>query len=1204
MANFAASASQFAGQALVRTASTIAINTATSYISRAFDTRHLDGPRLDSLHIQTSRDGAPMARVFGRARLAGQVIWASQVRERSTETPVGGKGGGPTQSEFTYSISFAVGLCEGVIAGVDRIWANGAPLETAGIDMRVYTGTEDQSPDPIITATEGGEAPAFRGTTYIVFEDFPLAAFGNRLPQLNVEVVRTGERVGRLENMIQSVNLLPGSGEFAYATEIVEEGVRPGETRPLNMNNLSGKADIELALDQLQAQLPNCKNVSIISTWFGSSVDIADCAIRPGVERRTRNIRNATWQVGRETRSSAYVVSQDDQTRPNFGGTPSDASLIEAIQAIKARGMTVTLYPFILMDTDGFPWRGRVTGDAADVEGFFGLAELSDFSVGEGPEHHRSEDIGFRNFILSHANLARRAGGVDRFLIGSEMIGLTTIRTEENTFPAVTELARLAGDVRTMLGENTGLTYAADWSEYFGFHPQDGSGDIFFHLDELWSQSAITAVGIDAYFPLSDWREGEHLDRQIFPSIYDLDYLSGNVEGGEGYDWFYGSDTDRNTQIRTPISDWIYRYKDLRNWWSQPHRNRINGVLQPPTDWTPESKPFWLTEVGCPAVQFGANQPNVFSDGKSNESKFPYFSDSSRDDLIQRSYLEALIGYWSDEHNNPSSTVTGQRMIDNAATSIWAWDARPFPDFPARQDVWSDGPNWQTGHWINGRVGGLSLQDVVTEICSETGLVDVDVSGITGLVSGFVIDRPMRARDALAPLIDTYGLTLSENRGRVTFASPNIEGAVEISADDLIAQDGGAIRFSVDGNMASLRDVRLTYIDAGQDYQMATISARRETAETVRIADISVPLVMDIAQARRIVERQLVASEPSRRIARFGLTPRGADSLRAGTVVTLPNTDGVWQVDRLRYGRQVDVDVVGLPDTSIAPVVSGLAPMRVVKPSWISEPVAMGFDLPGCVGLQVGSLMHPFRASEISGAGQTAKLMTPVKIGALLTPLRRGEAAVWDRVTELEIWMPIGSYFAVTEADVLAGVNHFALETEAGWEVIGAADVSLIAPETYRLSRLLRGLLQSDDNITDELAAGARVVALDDGVADLDISSDYIGATINLSATSLGRPGVSARVSYAAAHLRPLSVVHLKAVQEGDGTRLTWIPRRLNGEDGIDPDAVFEIRWSNQQISVSSTSALVPIEAGENTLLSVTPIDNLAGRGRAAEIYV
>lgn len=867
MANAAASATQFAGQALIRTASAVAINQATSYISRAFDTRNFEGPRLDSFHVQTSRDGAPMARVFGRVRLAGQVIWASHVRESSSEAPVGGKGGGPTQTDFAYSISFAVGLCEGEVAGVERIWANGTLLDVTGLDMRVYRGTEDQLPDPIITATEGDQAPAFRGTAYLVFEDFPLAEYGNRIPQLNIEVLRSGARVGRLENLVQSVNLLPGSGEFAYATEVVEEGVRPGESRPLNMNNLSGKADIEAALDQLQAQLPNCRNISIISSWFASSTDIATCQIRPGIERRSRNIRNATWQVGRDDRSSAYVVSADEDERPNYGGTPSDESLIQSIRSIKARGMSVTLYPFILVDDAGFPWRGRMSGDVENIDGFFGDSAPSDYSVGAGPGHYRVSDNGYRNFILSHANLARRAGGVDRFVIGSEMVGLTTIRNAQNEFPAVTELARLAGDVKSLLGSETGLTYAADWSEYFGYHPQDGSGDVFFHLDGLWSHPAITAIGIDAYFPLSDWREGEHLDGQNADAVYNQNYLASNIEGGEGYDWFYASEEDRNAQIRSPISDWIYRNKDIRNWWLNEHRNLIGGVVQNPTNWVPQSKSIWLTEIGCPAVKFGSNQPNLFFDSKSSESNIPYYSNGYRDDLIQQNYLETLISYWDHPDHNPVSTVTGAPMIDTSASSVWAWDARPYPDFPARNDIWSDGVNWQTGHWINGRVGTVDLRDVVEEICGEAGLENPDVSKVTGLVSGFIIDRPMRARDALSPLIQTYDLVVAEQAGRVVFSSLSSLPILKLSTDRLVEQEGEPIRYMIDDNMASLRDVRLTYIDASRDYQTATISARNELAETVRIAELQAPIVMDITQAKTVTERLLGRTEPARRQA-------------------------------------------------------------------------------------------------------------------------------------------------------------------------------------------------------------------------------------------------------------------------------------------------------------------------------------------------
>jgi len=625
------------------------------------------------------------------------------------------------------------------------------------------------------------------------------------------------------------------------------------------MNNLSGKADIDLALDQLQAQLPNCRNISIISSWFGSSIDIATCEIRPGIERRLRNSRNANWQVGVEDRGTAYVVSADAEGRPNFGGTPSDSSLIQAIQSIKSRGMSVTLYPFILVDASGFPWRGRITGEAANVSGFF------------------DSDKGFRNFILSHADLARRAGGVDRFVIGSEMVGLTTIRDAQNSFPAVLELARLAADVRAMLGAQTGLTYAADWSEYFGYHPQDGSGDVFFHLDELWSHPAISAIGIDAYFPLSDWRNGEHIDSQNHDSIYDPNYLIENIEGGEGYDWYYASRSDRDVQNRTPITEWIYRYKDIRNWWLNEHRNRIGGVEQNATSWVPQSKPFWLTEVGCPAVNLGANQPNLFSDGKSDESNIPYYSEGYRDDLIQRRYLEALIGYWTEADKNPISDLTGLPMIDVSATSVWAWDARPFPDFPAREDVWSDGVNWQTGHWINGRVGAVSLRDVIEDICMDAGLNNLNLTGVTGLLSGFVIDRPMRAREALSPLIDAYDLTVSEHAGRVRFSTRDSMTVTEISSARLIDQTG-------DPN---------------------------ELAETVRISDIAAPIVMDQGQAINIVERQLSRSEPSRRKASLSLPLQ--DAPEAGAIIKLPEVEGLWQVENLNLGFQADLSLVALP---------------------------------------------------------------------------------------------------------------------------------------------------------------------------------------------------------------------------------------------------------------------------------------------------
>jgi hypothetical protein len=59
--------------------------------------------------------------------------------------------------------------------------------------MRIYLGTETQDADPRMESwcedRYGADScPAYKGTAYIVFEDLPLEKFGNRIPQISVEV--------------------------------------------------------------------------------------------------------------------------------------------------------------------------------------------------------------------------------------------------------------------------------------------------------------------------------------------------------------------------------------------------------------------------------------------------------------------------------------------------------------------------------------------------------------------------------------------------------------------------------------------------------------------------------------------------------------------------------------------------------------------------------------------------------------------------------------------------------------------------------------------------------------------------------------------------------------------------------------------------------------------------------------------------------
>ena len=164
-----------------------------------FKPKGREGPRLAELGVQTSSYGTQIPRLFGTMRVAGTVIWSTDLIEhRATE---GGKGR-PSVTSYSYTASFAVALSGRAILGVGRIWADGKLLRGAAGDFktrtgafRVHLGSEDQAADALIVAAEGAAAPAHRGMAYAVFEDLELADFGNRIPSLTFEVGADGEAV-------------------------------------------------------------------------------------------------------------------------------------------------------------------------------------------------------------------------------------------------------------------------------------------------------------------------------------------------------------------------------------------------------------------------------------------------------------------------------------------------------------------------------------------------------------------------------------------------------------------------------------------------------------------------------------------------------------------------------------------------------------------------------------------------------------------------------------------------------------------------------------------------------------------------------------------------------------------------------------------------------------------------------------------------
>ena len=410
----------------------------------------------------------------------------------------------------------------------------------------------------------------------------------------------------------------------------------------------------------------------------------------------------------------------------------------DLIAELKARGLKITLYPFLMMDIPAgnglpdpwtgagsqpaYPWRGHITcdpapGQSGSPDGTAAAATQVDAFFGIGAP----DGWNFRRMVLHYAQLAADAGGVDAFLIGSELRSLTRVRSASGVYPAVTRLAELAADVKAIVG---GSTDRHLWRRLDRIRRarrrSGGTAKCAFRSIALWSSSSIDAVGIDYYAPLADWRDtADHLDRAHreldlrSPIIWRAICAAAKTTTG------ITPTTRRASRRRArPITDglgkpWVFRAKDLWSWWGNAHYERVErqrtgsptglGRRKASRSGSPRSAARRSTRAPTSRASFPIrNRPTA---------ALPYFSDGARDDFIQRRFLEAVLGDIRSgvgrERRRQSGLLRLWRPHDRRrrAIHLWTWDARPYPVFPPRSTCGATAPNWETGHWLTGRLG-------------------------------------------------------------------------------------------------------------------------------------------------------------------------------------------------------------------------------------------------------------------------------------------------------------------------------------------------------------------------------------------------------------------------------------------------------------------------------------------------------------------
>ena len=364
----------------------------------------------------------------------------------------------------------------------------------------------------------------------------------------------------------------------------------------------------------------------------------------------------------------------------------------------------------------------------------------------------------------------------------------------------------------------------------------------------------------------------------------------------------------------------------------------------------------------------------------------------------------------------------------------------------------------------------------------------------------------------------------------------------------------------------------MTFGDADSDYAPASVLSRRIESSSSRLSQMESAVMTNRGAAQQRADIWLDDLWAARETAAFDLDPNLL-AIEPGDIVTLAHAGAVRTLrigeivegrTRRITARMSDVAVYDriAPDVVAPPV----HPPPVFGPPHVLlldlalarfDPVALQY-MAATADPWPGAL-HVFRT--VSGASNeyVATLPRRATIGVTLDDLPPGLPARFDRGAHLRIRLTSGALASVTDVQALGGANTFALQgVDGAWEIFCAANADLVDADTYRLSRLVRGLGGTEALARRTVAAGAPFVLLDAAVVPVASGLSSLGSTTSLRIGPATRdPADPSYVTVTSVvpktALMPFAPVQASAARAADGIMLAWVRRSRVDFDSWDP---------------------------------------------------
>jgi hypothetical protein len=1090
--------------------------------------QRVEGSRLSDLTVGSSSLGVPIPKVYGIARLAGNLIWSTDLQEESVEEEQSqGKGGGPSATTVTYlySVSLAIMLCEGPIAGVRRVWANGKlvvdyretntgpSIKYPEAPWTFYLGTEEQLPSPLIEADQGvGQVPGYRGWAYATVEDFPLLDFGNVIPNFTFEVYTLGTPVWPMvtfeDAYMAGAALIydaPSASVYGYAFDLLGDSLYHvtrinSLTDTILYNAPIAGYDIfatgALAVDGARHLL---YVVGTPDGWTGGS--------------------NRKAVLGLDTETgllTSTLISPDPAL-----GAPYDITV--------AGDWVIVCWQFGYSGfVSGYLWTWATDEFGTATETLV-LQHSVNISAGiVGADVEVTADAATSTYTRTTGSWLD-----DGFQIDAEITRKITFSGFVNAANnGLHTLVAVSDSTLTVAETLVDETAVVDFTGFTGLSPRAAVVDrdgVAWVLCSAWAAALSFATGL--------WRvstSGEYRIIDVSDQIGNGQYLS--------YD-------------------------------AVDHALLLYSPYVPGTEAAPEGDgSIWKWDIASesfvgqsPGGMSSSYQLQTFKQGPVGGSLWTIgsaypglrFNELDTRTMELKRYLSPAL--WED-----SSTDLGI-VYDGTSNALWTTNA----SFPPQKHLLD-----------RSSVETPTLQSIVEDLCAKAGLspADYDATALAGTaITGYVVSRRQTVRDALEPLQRGFFFDGVETDDLIRWVPRGGASAVTIPESDLATHAAGEERppLVIETRTQEVElpeQVEVVYLSQSRDYEQATQLSKRVVAPLPAVfsrdlVSVQLPIIMTEDQAKQTAEKLLYTAWQER-IRVEAMTHLGYARLDPSDVITL-EADGVSYLVRLtqinqgangQLALQAVVDHPNVYDTSTPAVdVSLEAPgIQYIGPSvlyLLDTPILRDADDEAGLYLAGYGLATTwpgevaYWSQDGSAYTRATSMNTPVVSGVATTVLGDHGPYTWDRANTVRVRLARGSLSSLDELSVLNGGNAGLL----GNEIIQWQTATPIDASTWELSLLLRGR-KGTEWASASHASGERFVLIESATwrryamdsAHLHSTRYWKGVTVGALLTATGYQSFI----NSGKGLKCYAPVRLAGTRDGaNNLTLTWLRRtRIGGE--------------------------------------------------------